>query len=167
MPDRVKAAVFSLLGSYFELPGLLPPLHVADLFAGSGSMGLEALSRGARFCRFVENGPVALKTLQANLADLGAESRAQIVVADAWNAPTLLTDETLVFLDPPYAKALDWSDGAPLPSLLRGIARVTQGTAVAVLHHPADIDPRIDPAGPIRVIDRRSYGSNGIMVVAL
>lgn len=167
MPDRVKAAIFSMLGSHFGLPGLVPPFSAVDLFAGSGSMGLEALSRGAKYCKFVETGPVAVEALRANLTALGAESRARVIVANAWEAPSMLTDETLVFLDPPYSDSLDWSDGAPLPTLLRGIAQVARGTAVGVLHFPAQIDPWLDPAGPVRVIDRRTYGSNGIMIVAL
>lgn len=167
MPDRVKAAIFSMLGSHFDLPGRIPPLNVADLFAGSGSMGFEALSRGARYCRFVENGRVAVNALRANLTALGAESRAHVVVANAWEAPSMLSDEMLLFLDPPYSDSLVWNEAGLVPRLLRGIARVTRGNAVAVLHFPADVDAQLDPAGPVRVIDRRCYGSNGIMVAAL
>ncbi|MCH7814456.1 MAG: RsmD family RNA methyltransferase [Planctomycetes bacterium] len=53
-PDRIKEAVFDILGARWGSPGTVPPLWVADLFAGSGSLGLEAVSRGARGCVFVE-----------------------------------------------------------------------------------------------------------------
>ena len=67
MPDRLKEAIFAMLGDYYDCPGELPELHVADVFAGSGSLGLEALSRGASTCYFFERDRKALEMLKINL----------------------------------------------------------------------------------------------------
>lgn len=86
---------------------LAPVLHgarVADLFAGTGALGLEALSRGARRCDFVENGPAALHALKANVAALRVRSRARIFIRDAIQFAERLAPGSydIVFADPPY-----------------------------------------------------------------
>lgn len=96
--DRVREALFSMLASRL---GSFEGLAVADLFAGSGALGLEALSRGAGSCLFVEHDRAALDALRANIAALGARGadvRAASVLAlgPAPAAPDLL------LLDPPY-----------------------------------------------------------------
>ena len=86
----------------------LPDARVLDLFAGSGALGLEALSRGAAHATFVENAPAALRTLQANLATLGAADRATVVRTDALRyvrAVEALSFD-VAFADPPYAKGI-------------------------------------------------------------
>lgn len=90
--DRVKESIFNILGSRLGTLGRLPDLRVLDLFAGAGSFGLEALSRGARSCLFVERGRTALPTLRENIRALGLRpDEATISTADAWtityNAP--------------------------------------------------------------------------------
>ena len=77
-PDRVREAVFNSLYSL----GVLPGCRVLDLYAGTGAMGIEALSRGASFAVFVESAPEALAALRANLASTGLEDRAEVVAAD-------------------------------------------------------------------------------------
>src|SRR3989304_6946937 len=79
MPDRVKQAIFDMLGSRYDDPGALPPLLVADVFAGGGSMGLEALSRGAAFCSFFERDRQALEALCSNIESLGAGQESRVV----------------------------------------------------------------------------------------
>ena len=99
--DRVREALFSVLGA--DVAGA----RVLVLFAGSGALGLEALSRGAAGATFVESAPVALRALRANLAALGAE--AEVVRADARRflraASTDARQYDLIFLDPPYRLA--------------------------------------------------------------
>jgi 16S rRNA (guanine966-N2)-methyltransferase len=98
--DRVREAWMSAVAP--ELPGA----RVLDLFAGSGALGLEALSRGAERATFVENAPPALKALAANLAALGAGDRSGIVRTDAVRfvegLPAGAFD--VAFADPPYGK---------------------------------------------------------------
>jgi 16S rRNA (guanine(966)-N(2))-methyltransferase RsmD len=78
---------------------------VLDLFAGSGALGIEALSRGADSATFVERSPHALAALRANIAALGLAERARVVDGDALAALRLPGKYDLVFLDPPYAAA--------------------------------------------------------------
>jgi 16S rRNA (guanine966-N2)-methyltransferase len=96
--DRTREALFSMLTSRL---GTFEGLRVADLFAGSGALGLEALSRGAAHCTFVEQDGAALEALRTNIAKLGAtgaEVRAQSVMAlGPASAPY-----DLLLLDPPY-----------------------------------------------------------------
>jgi 16S rRNA (guanine966-N2)-methyltransferase len=98
--DRVREAMFNSLYSLGALEGA----RVVDLFAGSGALGIEALSRGASHCTFVERDPAALDVLRHNLTTLGFDDRAEVVRADG---PAALTRTTaapadLVLLDPPY-----------------------------------------------------------------
>jgi 16S rRNA (guanine966-N2)-methyltransferase len=97
--DRTREALFSMLASRL---GSFDGLAVADLFAGSGALGLEALSRGAASCLFVEQDKAALDALRANIAKLdaqGADIRAQSVLALGPAREPL----DLVLMDPPYA----------------------------------------------------------------
>jgi 16S rRNA (guanine966-N2)-methyltransferase len=100
--DRVREAWMSAIAP--ELPGA----RVLDLFAGSGALGLEALSRGAESVTFVERAPQALKVLRANLALLGVEERVRVVGTDALRfVETLEPGEFDVALaDPPYGRGL-------------------------------------------------------------
>lgn len=86
----------------------LPGATVLDLFAGSGALGLEALSRGASDATFVERAPAALKVLRANIAALGAEARARVVGTDAIRFVESLEADAfdLALADPPYGKGL-------------------------------------------------------------
>ena len=97
--DRVRETLFSMLISRL---GAFDDLRVADLFAGSGALGLEALSRGAAFACFVENDANAQSAIRANSADLGASERIQILGGSALSLPG--SDPfNLIFADPPYA----------------------------------------------------------------
>jgi 16S rRNA (guanine966-N2)-methyltransferase len=122
--ERVREALFSMLG---EMTGL----EALDLFAGTGALGIEALSRGAQRVVFAEPNPPALGALERNLASLGlGEPQAEIRRSDA--SQTMRTarerHETydLIFIDPPYSQARDWSSelSGALEPLLRGAARV-------------------------------------------
>lgn len=95
--DRVREAVFNSLTS----AGLLDGAIVADLFAGSGAIGIEALSRGAERCTFVERDRAALRALDENLDLLDLRDRTKVVAADAVIAAASL-DADIVFADPPY-----------------------------------------------------------------
>jgi 16S rRNA (guanine(966)-N(2))-methyltransferase RsmD len=97
MLDRVREALFS------SLQPRLADAVVLDLFAGSGSLGLEALSRGARHVRFVERAAPALATLRQNVDALAVRERVTIVADDALKAEAWGPPADLVFLDPPYA----------------------------------------------------------------
>jgi len=95
--DRVREAIFNSLGSAGVLDGAL----VADLFAGSGAIGIEALSRGAERCVFVERDRAALRALDDNLDSLDLRERSKVLSSDALSVASIL-DADIVFADPPY-----------------------------------------------------------------
>ena len=98
-PERLRETLFNWL------QGELAGVRCLDFFAGSGALGLEALSRGAEFVRFVDaSGPV-VRQLKQNLRLLGVEEQAQVVKADALRTLTSAPEQPfdIVFLDPPYA----------------------------------------------------------------
>jgi 16S rRNA (guanine966-N2)-methyltransferase len=95
--DRVREAIFNSLGS----AGVLEGAVVADLFAGSGAIGIEALSRGAEMCTFVERDRRALRALEENLDSLDLRSRSRVLTSDASSIASSL-DVDIVFADPPY-----------------------------------------------------------------
>ncbi len=95
--DMVREAVFNALASL----GLVRDARVADLFAGTGALGIEALSRGAASCTFVERDRNALRVLRGNLEHLGVTGRSRVVQGDALTQAVTL-DVDLVLADPPY-----------------------------------------------------------------
>ncbi|MEM9563594.1 MAG: RsmD family RNA methyltransferase [Actinomycetota bacterium] len=97
--DRAKEGIFNMLGSLGGVDGMV----VADLWAGSGSFGIEALSRGAERAIFVERGREALACLRDNLATLGFDDRATVVPGSVLTAAPTLDHVDLAFCDPPYA----------------------------------------------------------------
>lgn len=168
MPDRVKEAIFSILASHFGCPGSLPQLPVADVFSGGGTMGLEALSRGAGHCTFFERDRFALTALAQNIAALDAGGVSRIVRGDAWrvSARETATDGCrLLFLDPPYRDATNTTaDG----SVLRYLAHVAGARApdakhlMVVLHHPAKVAYDGSTVRFWRIIESRRMGSSGV-----
>lgn len=121
--DRTREALFSMLTSRL---GSFDGLRVADLFAGSGALGIEALSRGAAQCTFVEQDGAALDALRANLAALGAvgEVRAQSVMA----LPLAPAPYDVVLLDPPYGSGA----GAVALDRLARLGWLAQGALASV-----------------------------------
>lgn len=165
MPDRVKQAVFDMLAVRYDTPGALPALRVADLFAGSGSLGLEALSRGAAACWFFERDRDALSALRRNVDSLGAQTAATVVATDAWRAGPSAGDGgefELMFLDPPYRDSRDLSAAGPVRQFLRRTARDAQAFPLIVFHHPADVTVEPAPDDAWSVADRRTFGTNGV-----
>jgi len=96
--DKVRQAVFNSL----ESAGFIDGARVADLFAGSGAMGIEALSRGAASCVFVEKDRTALDVLRRNLASLDLGTRSKVVPGDVVPALARLGAFDLAIVDPPY-----------------------------------------------------------------
>ncbi|MET1754606.1 16S rRNA (guanine(966)-N(2))-methyltransferase RsmD [Novosphingobium sp. RD2P27] len=98
--DRTRETLFSMLTSRL---GSFEGLRVADLFAGSGALGLEALSRGAAHCVFVEQEPGAIRALRRNIANLHAQDRCDVRASSVMSLGTARSEPLdLVLLDPPY-----------------------------------------------------------------
>jgi 16S rRNA (guanine966-N2)-methyltransferase len=101
--DRAREGLFSMLASRL---GSFEDLAVADLFAGTGALGLEALSRGAAHCTFYEKGRAALDTLKRNLDKLGASDRADLRAQPVEHALSPAKPCDLILMDPPYGVGL-------------------------------------------------------------
>ena len=101
--ERAREALFDILahGRFGERPAFADAL-VLDAFAGTGALGLEALSRGARFAIFLENDRTARAALLRNIATLGETAHASVLAADALHPPRAQSPCALAFLDPPY-----------------------------------------------------------------
>ena len=149
--DRVREAVFSILGS-------VEGARALDLFAGSGALGLEALSHGAASCVFVERDREAVRVIQANLAKLNLTG-AVVVARDVAAAVREERDRgrryDLVLADPPYE---DWERHEAalaelVPSVLADDGLVVVETA-----------ERVEPALPLDLVTTRRYGSARITV---
>lgn len=139
--DRVKEALFSRLWSM----GALEDSAVAvDLFAGTGSLGLEALSRGVAQCVFVEKHRQIRGLLEKNLRTLGLTERSRVVAGDTlslnWSA-VLPAPADLVFCDPPYAMAEDAASLDRVKRMLADLAPACSPAATLMLRTPAKVDP--------------------------
>jgi len=132
--DRVREALFSMLASRL---GSFEGLQVADLFAGSGALGLEALSRGAAHCVFVENDRSAVEAIRANLAALGASGE---VLARSAEHAALPAPADLAFLDPPYGSAIAAPVLAMLPVAPGGWVSVETGRSETVACEGYELD---------------------------
>jgi 16S rRNA (guanine(966)-N(2))-methyltransferase RsmD len=149
--DRVREALFSVLGAQVE------GARVLDLFAGSGALGIEALSRGAAEATFVDSAPAAVRALRANLDALGAaaEVRRQDALRALAAARAAARQYDLVLLDPPYrlARRLGPELSAILPAVLAPGAAVV---AESDRREPLELDL------PLR--DERRYGDTLIRI---
>ncbi len=103
--DRVRESIFNLLinGSHGDL---VTGTTALDLFAGTGALGLEALSRGATSITLVDDGKAAQKLIAQNIAKMRVEAQVKFLPRDATKLPAAAAPFTLIFLDPPYGKAL-------------------------------------------------------------
>lgn len=99
--DRARESLFNALSHQIDFNGI----RVLDLFAGSGALGLEALSRGAAHVTFIESDRKALEIIRKNLVDLGMNERATVIVGDVYTRLKTLPEFDLVLADPPYDDA--------------------------------------------------------------
>lgn len=154
--DRVRESLFSALaGGRYGDP--LTDARVLDLFAGTGALGLEALSRGAAFATFVDDGRVAARLVRQNIATLGAAGRSRFIQRDARRLPPNAdAPATLVFLDPPYGRAL----GAATLAQARATGWIAPG-ALIVWEESSD-QPAPEGFAPL---DHRRYGDTHVTVL--
>ena len=157
-PDRVREALFSML---YSRRGTLTESKVLDLFAGSGALGVEALSRGAPHAWFVDSSRQAVQTIGTNLERCRLSSRATIVPQDIWQALPGIADAgpfAVIFADPPY----EHDHG---PRLLQEADRLGLLAPQGLLFlETAASDQIPDQCGALHLLDRRRYGSTLIHV---
>ncbi|MBL26806.1 MAG: 16S rRNA (guanine(966)-N(2))-methyltransferase RsmD [Rhodospirillaceae bacterium] len=151
--DRAREALFDILDGGRVFPDFdLTDARVLDVFAGSGAVGLEALSRGAARAVFIENGREALSSLRRNIAALGETGRTRVLAADARHLGAAPEVFDFVFLDPPYGVGLL---GPTLTALTAGGWLAPGAAVVAEL---AAKEPFVPPEG-FQVRDERRYGA--------
>jgi len=139
---------------------------VLDLYAGSGALGLEALSRGAARAVFVEAGRPAQQAIKTNIDRLDVSDRATLLpirAESALNALERLAPFSLVFADPPWADA---QAAFELLEKLAGATLLAPATRL-VLEHAARSGPRIADNSPLRVVDTRRWGDTGMTLFEL
>ena len=152
--DRVREAMFSSIES--ELGGFDHELRVLDLFAGSGALGLEALSRGAGWCEFVESDRRAAAIIKENLSFLGLRSaRMTVSRVEAYVANGTEDHFGLVFLDPPYAMPT-----AEVAKVVADLGSLTRSDALFVVER-ATRDPFTWPEGVEGLRDKK-YGETTV-----
>ena len=157
-PDRVRESLFQMLGDITDV-------RVLDAFAGTGALGLEALSRGAAYATFIERDPLPLASLRANIAALGVTDQSRVIARDADRA---LAAERhagaaydLVFLDPPFAETAERA-----PALGVALAPMMVNGGRVVLEYDAS-SRDVPEFGAMPILNRtdRRYGSVAVAVV--
>lgn len=164
--DRVKETLFNIVGHRLGLPGELPAVAVLDVFAGPGSLGIEALSRGARSCTFIERDRAALRSLRQNIRALGLEHACTIWADNAWTLrwPRPAGGFQLVFIDPPYRAA---DDPLRLADLLERLAGSLTPDALVVYRREAAVPPQWgDELRSLQVVDERVIGHMRLVFLA-
>jgi 16S rRNA (guanine966-N2)-methyltransferase len=159
--SRARESLFNILAhASWREDGTSPLIdaRVLDAFAGSGALGLEALSRGAAHATFLDNDASAIRLIGENVRKLGEAGSAKVVRADATRPPPGPEPCDLVFLDPPYRSG----EAAPALAALAGAGWVAPDAVVTVeLAHNEDM---VLPAG-FEAIDERRYGAAKIVIL--
>jgi 16S rRNA (guanine966-N2)-methyltransferase len=154
--DRVREALFSALGAG------VAGARVLDLYAGSGALGIEALSRGAASAVFVDADPGAVETVRANLALTGLADRAAVVrqTAERYVATPPAEPFDLVLMDPPYAGGVPSAVLAALAT--KGFLASEAEVVLEVRDQPDRAGDHPDVGG-LRVVSRRRYGDSALV----
>jgi 16S rRNA (guanine966-N2)-methyltransferase len=165
--DRVKESLFSVLYKYDVIPNGI----VSDVFAGTGSLGLEALSRGARWCTFIEKARHTADILNRNIEKAAFVAESKVISADAFsigagdasaNIGSELYD--LVFVDPPFPMTYDTGPKSRLAGLLNIICEQIKDGAIVTVR--TNERARLDQAyGRLNVIDRRDWGKMAVTIL--
>jgi 16S rRNA (guanine966-N2)-methyltransferase len=162
--DRIKESLFNVLANYDLLAGA----RVADLFCGVGSLGLEALSRGAAFVTFVEQNDEVIEVLEKNIAKAGFAERSRVVRASAFRVGASAGPDgqryDLVFVDPPYANTQEVGEHSPLADLLQVLQDqvLARGVVVVRTHRRVSV---LEDYGQFHAVDRRQWGTMSIVLL--
>jgi len=155
MTDRVRQTVFDVLSNRINWEGI----SVLDLFAGSGSLGIEAISRGAEKVTCVDNSRNSLEILNANLRALGCEDRVHIHQADVlWYLKNVRSEFDLIFADPPYRL----EEIGQLPSLIAQSSASRVGTYVVMEHGR---ETNVNVPEDVYEITRKQFGQTTALIL--
>ncbi|MFY9177567.1 MAG: 16S rRNA (guanine(966)-N(2))-methyltransferase RsmD [Caldicoprobacterales bacterium] len=152
--DKVKEALFNII------QGRIPESIVLDIFAGTGNLGLESLSRGANRAIFIDNDIKAVKTIKRNCYNLGYEKQSEIYRNDAARGLTELSKRDIlfdiIFMDPPYGRGYE----EPLLQLIYDL-NILHNDGIIVIEHDSKTVLPIRIAG-LYCYDSRKYGGTGV-----
>jgi len=156
--DRVKESIFNVLYKYDLIKGRT----VADLFCGTGSFGLEALSRGAKRVCFVESNTQVIEILKKNIQKARFESQAEVIRTNVFTAGAPLQNPadkySLIFVDPPFAATADTGKDSPLGRLLCSLGDRLAEDGIVVVR--TEKNNRLqDKYGPLHIVDARQWSS--------
>ena len=162
--DRIKESLFSVLYKY-DLP---EGKTVADVFSGVGSLGLEALSRGANFVTFIDKDPKIIDILKKNISKADFTEKSKVIRANAFKiaAPPDFDQSKydLVFIDPPYSTTRNVSEDSLLAGLLNLLPdQIAPGAIIVVRTHKAV--ELLDSYGQLEIIERRVWGNMAITIL--
>jgi 16S rRNA (guanine(966)-N(2))-methyltransferase RsmD len=164
--DRVKESIFDVLYKY----NLIEDRLVADLFCGTGSFGLEMLSRGANEAVFVDMDKRAIEILRRNIAKAGFVTQGRVVCANAFKigAPKNSSGEkcSLVFVDPPYEMSRETGLNSRLGGLLLLLAEQITDDGLVVVRTEKKVN-LLDNYGDLKIIDKRIWSSMAVTFLAL
>jgi 16S rRNA (guanine966-N2)-methyltransferase len=155
--DRAREALFNILShGRFEAPFRDAP--VLDAFAGTGALGLEALSRGAAEALFIESDRAALEALRRNVKTLGEEPRVQVIAGDATRPPPPRRAAAVAFLDPPYRSGL----AAPALAALAAAGWLAPSALATV-----EVGAReaFEAPSGFELLDERRYGAARLLIL--
>lgn len=155
--DKVKESLFHMIGPYFNGGSCL------DLFAGSGSLGIEAISRGIEYCVFIDKHPLAIRTIKENVQSLKLEDKCTILKMDAFKSLHILKEKEhkfdLLLIDPPYEKI----DYHRVFQLLMKDELLNEG-AIVVCEHNEHFDPN-EIKDPFILTKQANYGKTRSLAV--
>lgn len=152
--DRMRERVFSML-QHSRYPDLVDG-RVADVFAGTGALGLEALSRGAAHTCFVEKSSRSLQHLEANIKTLQVQDRTSVLRCKATEVPKAQMPFSHIFMDPPYGRDL-------LSPSLKACMQAGWLESGTVLVCELGADEDFDPPGKLSIVDDRTQGAQRIL----
>ena len=162
--DRVKESLFSVLYKY-DLPG---GAIVADLFCGVGSLGLEALSRGAEFVTFVEKDPRIIAVLDKNIEKARFVKESKVIRANAFKIGAVVVSGMekygLVFVDPPYAASMNVQLDSPLSGLLELLGEQVTADGIVIVRTSGDV-ALLERYGQFQIAERRQWGSMAVTIL--
>ena len=159
--DRVRSAIFSMLAHSVHAA------RVVDLFAGSGALGLEALSRGAASAVFVDNDPKATTVIQRNAEKARLLGAVKIETTEVFTwLQQASSSAQIVFADPPYKKRAGDSDMVAALLAAPGLLRILAPAGMLVLESLAERDSFLVPA-PWTLLEQRAYGMSQVSFLQL
>lgn len=163
---RLRNSLFNIMQS------IIPEANVLNLFAGTGSLGIESLSRGARFCLFVENNRQCFDLIKKNLAQLGFDKQSEVVFSDGLKMMPRLQAQPykfdIAFIDPPYRFFDQVSIRERLLKVLDEMAgdKLLSRQGLVIIEHRSNQLLTIDLVN-LKLVDRRKYGQTVLSFLAV